>query len=128
MTEANLEAMAAEIARQEGFGPPDARPTRNHNPGDLRNWPGYPADAEGFSIFPDAATGWAKLREDLTNHAARWPGQTLLAFIAGNGVLAPPSAVWPGYAPASDSNDPVSYAAGLASALGVTPETRFNEL
>lgn len=41
----------------EGFGQPGARPTRNNNPGDLKNWPGYKTDAQGYTIFPDEATG-----------------------------------------------------------------------
>ena len=124
MTDDNISTMARAIAQQEGFGVPGARPTRNHNCGDLRGWPGYPVDEGGFSIFPDDETGWAKLREDIGNHANRWPGQSLGAFVGGDGTING----WTGYAPASDSNDPVAYAAALAKALGCEVSTTFCEL
>ena len=125
MTEEHLNAFALAIGHQEGFFAPGAglnRPQRNHNPGDLRDWPGYPADEGGFSIFPDDATGWEKLKLNLTNHAAWNPQQTILEYIGGDGRG------WPGYAPASDGNDPVAYADAVAREMDVTPETRFEEL
>lgn len=118
----NLKLLADAISQQEGFGIPGARPTRNHNCGDLRNWPGYPVDDGGFAIFPDDATGRAKLEMDLRNHAASWPDQSLFQFIAGDGDK------WPGYAPASDANDSAGYALALAQALGVQTSTTFQEL
>ena len=127
MTEDNANKLALAISHEEGFfapvivGAPN-RPQRNHNPGDLRDWPGYPADEGGFSIFPDDATGWEKLKLNLTNHAARNPQQTISEYIGGDGKG------WPGYAPASDGNDPVAYAEAVAREMGVTPETRFEEL
>lgn len=129
VTEGNLEKLAHAIAKEEGFFDPIGpdgpnRPQRNHNCGDLRNWPGYPTDAGGFSIFPDDETGWAKLREDIEHHAARFPSQTLPVFISGDGK---PDG-WPGYAPASDHNDPAAYGAALCRAVGCTPATTFEEL
>jgi len=124
MIDDNLRKLADAIQHEEGYGPPEARPTRNCNPGDLRDWPGYPVDDGGFSVFPDYETGRAKLEMDLANHAARWPGQSLAAFIAGDGQ----PRGWPGYAPASDSNDPAGYAAALARALGCEVSTMFCEL
>ena len=122
MTSSNLNKLADAIETQEGYGVPGTRPTRNNNCGDLRNWPDYPTDADGFSIFPDSATGRAKLELDLTNHAAHYPDQTLEQFIAGDGDG------WPGYAPASDHNDPVAYALALARALGVETSATFAQL
>lgn len=121
MTPANLDKLAQAIAQQEGFGVPGARPTRNHNPGDIRGWGAYPVDAEGFAVFPDDATGWAKLMQDLGNHAQKYPSQSLICFIGGDSN-------WPGYAPASDSNDPTAYAVAIGKALGVSEWTRFANL
>lgn len=134
MTPAWLARFARAMAEQEGFGVAGARPTRNHNPLDLRGWPGYPADEGGFTVFPDDETGWAKAEEDLANHVSRYPLQTLLGFIAGGAYPHPTSdggtveAYWPGYAPASDGNDPALYAARVAAALGVTPQARLLDL
>lgn len=122
MTQSNLDALVRAIAEREGFGVPGARPTRNHNPGDLRGWPGCATDARGFSIFPDDETGWAKLRMDVANHAARCPAQSLLQFVGGDGDS------WPGYAPASDANDVAGYAGALAAALGCAVSTTFADL
>ncbi len=109
-------AIAQAIGQQEGFGVAGARPTRNNNPGDLRNWPpGYPTDDAGFTIFPNAETGWAALEQDIQEHAAGNPGQSLQTWIGE-------------YAPASDGNDPIGYAASVAAAVGATPETTFQEL
>lgn len=41
----------------EGYFKPGSRPMRNNNPLDLKNWPGYPTDKDGYTIFPDYATG-----------------------------------------------------------------------
>lgn len=117
-----ISRLAAAIANQEGFGAPGARPTRNHNPGDLRNWPGYPTDSGGFSIFPDDETGWAKLREDLMNHSRHYPDQTIEQFVSGDGDG------WPGYAPASDHNDSAGYALALARAVARDTSATFAEL
>lgn len=127
MTKQNLIALANAVASNEGFfdhigdaGP--NRPQRNLNPGDLRGWPGFPADPGGFTVFPSLAEGWNRLLMDITNHAAAHPNQTLLEFVAGDG------ASWPGYAPASDGNDSAGYALQLAKALGCSTSATFAEL
>lgn len=58
------------VAREEGFGKPGTRPTRNNNPGDIEF--GKFALAHGathaelvngrFAVFPDAATGFAAMK------------------------------------------------------------------
>ena len=126
MTQETLDRLARAIAEQEGFFAPigpggSNRPQRNSNPGDLRGWFPYPADAEGFTVFPDDETGWAALRQDITNHAKKYPDQSLYGFIAGEGE-------WTGYAPASDGNNPVEYSRKVAAAVGCSPFTRFQEL
>lgn len=123
MNVANIEKLAQAIAQQEGFGAdPANRPTRNHNPGDLRGWPGYPRDAEGFSVFPSEDVGWEKLHVDLMVHSRQYPQQTLAQFVAGDGKG------WPGYAPASDGNDTDAYIRALALALDCPTYTTFGEL
>ena len=131
MTEANLTKLANAIATQEGFFTLEEkpnRPQRNNNPGDLRDacngteWIGQiGVDDGGFCIFATIEDGWRALQRDLTNHAAKWPWQSLASFIGGEHG-------WPGYAPASDSNEATGYAEAIADALGVTPQTRFSEL
>lgn len=123
MTNDHLTTLASAIAKEEGASVAGSRPWRNNNPGDLRNWPGVPTDGDGFSVFPSLEDGWNALLEDIRNHAAKYPNQTLLQFIAGDGKG------WPGYAPASDSNNPVSYAVRLSDALNCSAtKTTFAEL
>lgn len=114
--------LARQIAVNEGYFIAGSRPYRNRNPGDLRNWPGFGADGDGFTDFGDDATGWDRLCLDLMNHVGCYPQQTILEFIAGD------AAGWPGYAPARDGNDPVSYAASLARALGVSIYSKLGSL
>lgn len=124
MSPATLTLMAAAIMHREGyFDGPGKRPRRNRNPLDLRGWPLEPTDADGFSRFASPVVGCQKGLLDLTNHAERYPQQTLRAFIAGDAAVG-----WPGYAPASDSNDAAGYALFLANCLGVTPDTTFAQL
>lgn len=76
--EANVKLIQA-MAKQEGFGVPGTRSTKNHNPGDLEY--GNFAKSHGaigtdgrFAIFPDDATGFAAMQELLR---ARYGGMTL---------------------------------------------------
>lgn len=62
-----VQAMAAAIARAEGFGVPLAIPTQANNPGDLKI-PGWPKDkqvGEGISVFPSVTEGWSRLYRQL---------------------------------------------------------------
>jgi hypothetical protein len=77
------------MARMEGFGKPDTRPTRNNNPGDLEYGPF--AQAHGatgtdgrFAIFPDAETGFAAMKALLQQ---KYGGMTLEAAL---NIYAPP--------------------------------------
>jgi hypothetical protein len=63
-------------------------------------------DAQGFAIFPDYQTGLTALDNQITLDASR--GQTISQFTSI-------------YAPASDGNNPTSYAAQIASAAGLSP-------
>ena len=53
--------LAQAIAKAEGFGVPEAFPTRVHNPGDLclgdKGW----GTQAGKTVFPDDAAGWDAL-------------------------------------------------------------------
>lgn len=61
------------MAKQEGFGVPGTRPTRNHNPGDLE-YHQFAKDngaigTDGrYAIFPDDATGFGAMRTLLIKH------------------------------------------------------------
>lgn len=115
MSEDTLQALMEAIGKQEGFGVPGARPTRNCNPGDLkalfgRCWYGQIGfDSEGFVIFDSPVNGWRALGMDITNHARKNPGQSLAGFIAQ-------------FAPSSENNT-AAYIHAVASALAVDPVT-----
>jgi hypothetical protein len=78
------------IARQEGFGIPNGRATRNNNPGDVEY--GNFAKACGatrievtgphveprFAYFPDPATGFAAMKMLLAQH---YQGMTILQML-----------------------------------------------
>jgi|SRR5690348_16030122 len=98
---------AAAIAYAEGYGPPAARPTRNNNPGDLKNWPGVPTDSGGYSIFPSAQVGWDALEQQLASIAS---GQS--SYYSPDMTLAQMGEIWAG----GDSN----WAANVANYLGVS--------
>lgn len=63
-------------------------------------------DAQGFAIFPDYQTGLTALDNQITLDASR--GQSISQFTNI-------------YAPASDGNNPTSYAAQIAAAAGLSP-------
>jgi len=63
-------------------------------------------DAQGFAIFPDYQTGLTALDNQITLDASR--GQSIAQFTSI-------------YAPASDGNNPTSYAAQIAAAAGLSP-------
>ena len=61
------------MAKQEGFGVPGARPTKNNNPGDLQYGPfarthGAIGTDGRFAIFPDVATGYSAMSALLKLH------------------------------------------------------------
>ena len=106
--------LAGAIARFEGAC---SGPTcRNNNPGNLRAGPGMiGTDSRGIAIFPDYATGEAALERQIDLNISR--GLTLDEFFAGK------PGVYPGYAPAADSNNPNQYAGTVAGWLGIDPNT-----
>lgn len=101
-------AAAQFIQKQEGWFP-GSLSYRNNNPGNLRpaGQPGCQPGSGGFCLFPDYSTGFQALENQVALDASR--GLTISQFTAK-------------YAPAGDgSNDPVTYAANLAAALGLSP-------
>ena len=57
--------LAKAMAKMEGFGIAGALPTRNHNPGDLRESKYQLYQKDGFAYFPDNETGWKAFVYDL---------------------------------------------------------------
>lgn len=101
------------IRGYEGWNP-GSRSFKNNNPGNCRySTVGYTAvykpvlkDPQNFAVFKDYATGWLYLRNLVKERIAAHPEWSLKDFFAV-------------YAPASDDNDPVAYAAAVAKQLGV---------
>jgi hypothetical protein len=60
-----IERFAKAIARAEGFGIPDAIPTRAHNPGDLVIPGSTNRIGEGITVFASDEEGWNALYHQL---------------------------------------------------------------
>lgn len=143
-----LDRLARAIAENEGFFVTEAQakarkirfPTRaqiNANPGNLRAWRArgrpYPMNG-GYVDF----VGWASHqfpgvpREEMSRRALD-EGWRILRVLAGqyiDGLYTggkPPTVeeMFRTYAPASDGNDPASYARFVAGRLGVQPDQRL---
>jgi len=110
----SITTVADTIQKIEGYYP-GTPAYRNNNPGNLTcNSSGKPyaiqagatgCDSSNFAIFPDYSTGYSALEAQIELDASR--GETIQEFINK-------------YAPASDGNDPTSYAASIASASGLS--------
>lgn len=106
-----LSQFAAAIAQAEGFNVAGSRPQRNNNPGDLTSWPGVPADSGGYSIFPDAQSGWNALEQDLNTIRSGQSG-----YIQTGMSIAQMGAAWAG----GDPNWAANVAAFLGTSTGAT--------
>jgi hypothetical protein len=117
-----ISTWANAIAQFEGSGPGSVA-TRNNNPGNLKfagQAGAIGADANGFAIFPDPATGMQALQNQLTKYVADYPNDSLLDITAH--YLGQPT-------PTSNSQgNAFTYAAFVASQLGVDPSTTLGEL
>ncbi len=91
-------------------------PTRNNNPGDLKD----PATGT-FRTFQDPVTGFKALQDDLLG---KMTGSTSTGLTPQSSIQ-DFAHVW---APASDSNDPISYANKLSAQLGVPVNTPIGSL
>lgn len=113
---AGVVLFAKSIGRQEGFGVPGARPTRNHNPGNLtgRMWTGR-VDAQGFAVFASDADGWDALYRQLQ--------------LIANGrshVYTPQMTIAQMAAKYSPKPDPMTWADNVSAFSGFTPETTLD--
>ena len=88
---------------------------RNQNPGNLRDSSG------GFQKFSDPTEGKAALYNDLT---AKMTGKSKTGLTGDSSLLEFAKT----YAPASDKNDPVQYAADIANKMGISPDTKIGTL
>ncbi len=125
-----MNPLAQAIARQEGFGIPGNRPTRNNNPGNLRaSSLAIGKDAGGFAIFASVADGWAALERQIGLDAGR--GLNVAQFIAKH---APPSEndtsrylanvlAWTGLSSASPLTTSASQPAFTPSTLFTAPQS-----
>jgi hypothetical protein len=113
--------LAQAIARFEGYNVAGSVAQRNNNPGNLRSGPGQTGtDPNGYAIFPDVATGYAALDNQISLNIGR--GLSLDEFFAGK------PGVYPGYAPSSDANNPAQYASTVAGWLGIDPTVPLSSI
>lgn len=122
---ARLVAWAKAIQEHEGWYP-GSRSQRNNNPGNLR-FTGYVQglgatgkDGSNFAIFPSADRGFAALCQFLRDAA-----EGKLIPYKGDPTLRQFYRV---YAPANDNNQPDTYAAVVASKVGVDVDTHISQL
>ena len=94
---------------------------RNNNPGNLRLSATQTGTSGGFSTFSSMEDGFNALKADLL---AKQTGKSKTG-INGDSTLAQMLSV---YAPTSDGNNPLAYAAAVAKELGVTPDTKIGTL
>jgi hypothetical protein len=114
-----VDAIAQAIYQMEGNGP-NTIATRNNNPGNLRSGPGQIGTNGGYAVFPDMATGFAALDNQIQLNIDR--GLTLQEFFGGK------PGVYAGYAPAADSNQPTTYANFVAGQVGIDANTPLNQI
>jgi len=120
-----IQLWAQAIATFEGFTSGGAsRPSRNHNPGDLK-YAGQTGaigqDAQGFAIFPDDATGFQALYNQLAKYVAQFPGYSIVQITAHYlGMGSTPTV--------NQEGNAFTYANFVASALGVTTDTTLGDL
>jgi len=114
-----IDAIANAIATAEGWynSGPDSIPHRANNPGDLvATWLPYPRiGAEGITVFPTEAEGWAALKH-----------QVALMF-SGSANYNPGMSIAEVAAKYTRTQIPV-WANNVAAALGVTPDTKLQDI
>jgi hypothetical protein len=108
------------ISKEEGFGSPENRATRNNNPGNLNMEPWLTAfgaaletipegfnETPRFACFPNADAGWSAMRELLTRD-----------YLGMNVAVALNK-----WAPPTDGNDTSVYTEAICRWCNVTAET-----
>ncbi len=88
---------------------------RNNNMGNLKDGSG------NFQSFSDPVEGKAALYNDLT---AKMTGTSKTGLNGDSSLLDFAKT----YAPASDKNDPIQYAADIANKMGISPDTKIGTL
>jgi len=91
-------------------------PTRNNNPGDLKD-----PTTGSFKQFSDPKQGYAALLNDLHSKQVG----TTTTGLGPSSSLADFAKV---YAPSSDNNNSAKYAADLANQIGVAPDSQLKDL
>jgi hypothetical protein len=128
-----IDTLANAIATMEGFYTSGSVAQRNNNPGNLTASPYATGNVNGYSVFPDAATGMEALQYQLQLYASR--GLTLDQMF--NGIPAGQNSAYPngfpGYAPSGTTsmttgNDPGSYLSYVLGQLGVGADTSLSAL
>jgi hypothetical protein len=116
----SVSSIAQAITRMEGTNPAY---TGNNNPGNLIyvGQAGATPGAGGFAKFQTYQDGMNALQNQVTLNISNYPGLTLDTFFAGqrdaSGNVIPGG--YPGYAPAADSNQPLTYSVNVASWTGI---------
>lgn len=123
-----VQSLSNLIAQFEGWNVQGQNPTvaqRNNNPGNLRSGPGQiGTDANGYAIFPDAATGMAALENQVSTNIDR--GLSLQTFVGGGPTNT--GGLYPGYAPSADNNNVANYVNFLSNGLGIDANTPLNNV
>ena len=94
----------------------DTPAVRNQNMGNLKD-----PSTGSFRSFSDPIDGKAALYNDLTS---KMTGTSTTGINGGSSLLDFANT----YAPKSDKNDPVQYAANLANKMGISPDTKIGTL
>lgn len=109
-------SLSLAIARYEGYFLTGSIAQMNHNPGNLRSWPGMPI-YNGYARFPNSMDGWRALWQEIIDNIDR--NLTLIQFFAGK------PGVYSGYAPADDRNKPLQYAMFVSKQTGIPLEAEL---
>lgn len=117
--EAVIDTMAAAIQDFEGWYP-GSRSYRNNNPGNLRNVSGLPGqigmDETGHIVFASYTDGLNALKR-----------QIRIVFTGQSHVYSPDDTINSFFSKYAEANQ-IPYAASVAAALGVSPNTKFSQL
>lgn len=97
-----LQLFSQAIATMEGFYVKGSIAKLNNNPGNLRSWGDRPIN-KGFAQFPDEASGFKALRQQIDKNIFTRK-LSLKEFFGGK------LGVYAGYAPKADKNNPDKYA------------------
>ena len=119
--------IAVAISEMEGYTKDGSLAQRNHNPGNLRWWPGT-RNVDGYAFFATPQDGWRALRRQVLTNVNR--GLTLLTFFAGqrdeHGEVI--KGGYHGYAPRADGNYPLQYAHFVAKRVGIPVDVPLRDI